>query len=90
VYSKYNIGVFQVRCGVECDITCWVNIIVTVRYSTVQYNETQPAKATVYRNSPRTRNEYEKNSVTKNSEWLEIPKDHNSQPPQRQTQVESM
>jgi hypothetical protein len=28
VYSTYNIGVFQVRCGIECDITYKVKIIV--------------------------------------------------------------
>jgi hypothetical protein len=37
VYSKYNIGVFQEICGVECNITGTVNIIVTVRHSTVYY-----------------------------------------------------
>jgi hypothetical protein len=30
VYSKYNSGVFQERCGVECDITGTVKVIVTV------------------------------------------------------------
>jgi hypothetical protein len=33
-------------------------MIVTVRDSTVRYNETQPADATEHRKSPRTRNEY--------------------------------
>jgi hypothetical protein len=28
--------------------------------------------------------------VIENSEWLEIPKDHNSKPPQKQMQVESL
>jgi hypothetical protein len=58
VYSKYNIGVLQVKCGNECDITYYVKIVVTVRDPTVYYNRTQPAKATEYGNSPCTRNEY--------------------------------
>jgi hypothetical protein len=37
VYSKYNSGVFQERCGVECNITGLVKIIVTVQHSTVYY-----------------------------------------------------
>ena len=37
VYSKYNIGVFQERHGVECDITGTIKVIVTVRHSTVYY-----------------------------------------------------
>jgi hypothetical protein len=54
LYSKYNSGVFQLRCSVECDITCKVNIIVTVRDSTVHYNETQPTKAAEHGNIPCT------------------------------------
>jgi hypothetical protein len=56
LYSRYNLGVFQVRSGVECDITYYVKIIVTVRDSTVHYNETQPADATEYGKTPRTQN----------------------------------
>jgi hypothetical protein len=37
VYSKYNISVFQERCGVEFDITRTVKIIVTVQHATVYY-----------------------------------------------------
>jgi hypothetical protein len=58
VYSKYNSGVFQVRCGVEFYIIGTVKIIVTVLDSIVHYNETQPAKATAYGHSPHMRNEY--------------------------------
>jgi hypothetical protein len=58
VYSKYNIGVFQVRRGIEYGITYKVKIIVTVRDSNVYYDRTRPAKATEYVNSSLTRNEY--------------------------------
>jgi hypothetical protein len=39
VYSKYNIGVFRERCGVECNIniTGTVKVIVAVQHSTVYY-----------------------------------------------------
>jgi hypothetical protein len=53
VYSKYTSGIFQGGCGVECDIICYVKIIVTLRDSAILYNETQPAKATEYGNIPR-------------------------------------
>jgi hypothetical protein len=58
LYSKYNIAVFQVRHGVDCDITYYVKIIVTVRDSTVYYNRDQPGKASEYGYSPCKRNEY--------------------------------
>jgi hypothetical protein len=37
VYSKYNIGVFRERCGVEFNITRMIQVIVAVRHSTVYY-----------------------------------------------------
>jgi hypothetical protein len=58
VYSKYNIGVFQVRHGIECDIAYQVKIIVTIPDSAVYYNMTHPAKATKYGNSLCKRKEY--------------------------------
>jgi hypothetical protein len=37
VYSKYNIGIFRERYGVEYDITGTVKVIVAVRHSNVYY-----------------------------------------------------
>jgi hypothetical protein len=37
VYSKYNSGIFRERCGVKCNITGMVKVIIAVRHSTVYY-----------------------------------------------------